>query len=46
MFTREDINSVPVPEAKFQEAKSDDLWQLIVTPEMVVKTIKVMKDNK
>ena len=37
MFTREDINSLPVPDAKFQEAKSDYLGQLIVTPEMVAK---------
>ena len=41
VFTREDINSLPVP-----EAKSDYLGPLIVTPEMVVKKIKAMKDNK
>ena len=35
MFTREDISSLPVPDAKFQEAKSDYLGPLIVTPEMV-----------
>ena len=35
-----------VPDAKFQEAKSDYLGQLIVTPEMVAKKIKAMKDNK
>ena len=46
MFTREDINSLPVPYAKFQEAKSDYLGQLIVTPEIVAKKIKAMKDNK
>ena len=46
MFTREDINSLPVPDAKFQEAKSNYLGQLIVTPEMVAKKIKAMKDNK
>ena len=40
MFTREDIGSLPVPDAKIQEAKSDYLGQLIVTPEMVAKTIK------
>ena len=45
-FTREDINSLPIPGAKFQEAKSDYLGQLIVTPEMVAKKIKAMKDNK
>ena len=37
VFTREDINSIPVPDAKFQEAKSDYLEQLIVIPEMVAK---------
>ena len=36
--------SLPVPDAKFQEAKSEG--QLIVTPEMVAKKIKAMKDNK
>ena len=46
MFTREDISSLPVPETKFQDAKSDYLGQLIVTPEMVAKKIKAMKDNK
>ena len=46
MFTREDIRSLPVPDAKFQEAESDYLWQLILTPEMVAKKIKAMKDNK
>ena len=37
VFTREDISSLPVPDAKFQEAKLDCLGQLIVTPEMVAK---------
>ena len=46
VFTREDISLLPVPDAKFQEAKSEYLGQLIVTPEMVAKKIKVMKDNK
>ena len=40
MSTREDTSSLPVPDAKFQEAKSDYLMQLIVTPEMVAKKIK------
>ena len=35
VFTREDISSLPVPDAKFQETKSDYLGQLIVTPEIV-----------
>ena len=46
MFTREDISSLPVPDAKFHDAKSDYLGQLIITPEMVAKKIKAMKDNK
>ena len=46
VFTREDTNSLPVSDAKLQEAKSDYLGQLIITPEMVAKKIKAMKDNK
>ena len=46
VFTREDISSLPVPAAKSQEATSDYLGQLIVTPEMVAKKIKATKDNK
>ena len=46
VLTTEDISSLPFPDTKFQEAKSDYLWQLIVTPEMVAKKIKAMKDNK
>ena len=46
VFTREDISSLPVPGGKFQETKSDYLGPLIVTPEMVAKKIKAMKDNK
>ena len=46
MFTRKDIRSLPFPYAKFQEAKSDYLGQLIVTPEIVANKIKAMKDNK
>ena len=40
--TKEDISSLPVPYAKFQEAKSD---YLIVTLEMVAKTIKAMNNK-
>ena len=46
MLTREDISSLPVPAAKSQEAKSDNLGQSVVTPEMVTKKIKAMKDNE
>ena len=42
VFTRENISS----DAKFQEAKSVYLGLLIVTPEMVAKKIKAMKDHK
>ena len=33
VFTRKDISSLPVPDAKFQGAKSYNFGQLIVTPE-------------
>ena len=45
-FTKEDISSLPVADAKFQGAKSDYLGPLVVTPELVAKKIKAMKDNK
>ena len=45
MFTKEDIGSLQVPDAKFQEAKADYLGQLILTPEMIAKKIKTMKDK-
>ena len=32
VFTEEDINSLPVVDAKFQGAKSDYLGSLVVTP--------------
>ena len=43
MFTTDDISSLPVPDAKFHEAKSDYLRQLTVIPEMVAKKIEAMK---
>ena len=46
VLTREDVSSLPVLDAKFQEAKSYYLGQLIVTPEMVAQKIKAMKYNK
>ena len=46
VFTKEDITSLPVADAKFQGAKSDYLGPLVVTPELVAKKIKAMKDNK
>ena len=46
MFTRDNISSLSVPDANLQETNSEYLWQLIVIPEMIVKKIKAMKDNK
>ena len=46
VFTREDISSLPVPVAKFLEAKSDYIETLTVTPEIVAKKIKAITDNK
>ena len=46
VFTKEDISSLPVADAKFQGAKSDYLGPLVVTTELVAKKIKAMKDNK
>ena len=40
VFTREDISSLPVPDATFQKAKLDYLGQLFVSPEMVAKKRK------
>ena len=45
VFNREDISSLPIPDAKCQEAKSDYLGQLIVSPDMVANK-KAMKDKK
>ena len=45
VFTREDISALPVPETKFKGRESDYLGQLIVTPKMVAKKIRDMKDN-
>ena len=46
VFTREDILSLPAPDAKFQVSKSEYLVWIIAPPEMVYKKIKAMKDNK
>ena len=46
VFTTEDISSLPVPFTKFQGNKSEQLGPLFVTPEMIAKKIKKMKDNK
>ena len=46
VFITEDISTLPVPFTKFEGSKSEHLGQLIVTPEMIAKKIKKMKDNK
>ena len=46
VFTTEDISSLPVPFTKFEGNKSEHLGQLFVTPEMIAKKVKNMKDNK
>ena len=46
IFTTEDISSLPVPVTKFECDKSEHLGQLFVTPEMIAKKIKKMKNNK
>ena len=46
VFTREDSSALPVPETKFEGRESDYLGQLIVTPKMVAKKIRDMKENK
>ena len=46
VFTREDIGALLVPETRFEGRESDYLGQLIVTPKIVSKKIRDMKDNK
>ena len=46
VFTAGDISSLPVPFTKLENNKSEQLGQLFVTPEMIAKKIKKMKDNK
>ena len=46
VFTIEDISSLPVPVTKFEGYQSEYLGQLFITPEMIAKKIKKMKDNK
>ena len=44
VFTTEDISSLPVPFTKFEGNKSEHLGQLFVTPVMIAKKIKKMKE--
>ena len=46
VFTTEDISSLPDPLKKFEGNKSEHLGQLFVTPEMIAKKVKKMKDDK
>ena len=46
VFTRDDINILPVHETKFERREYDYLGQLIVTPTMVAMKIRDIKDNK
>ena len=46
VFTTEDISSLQVPFNKFEGNKSEHLGNLFVTPEMIAKKIRKMKDNK
>ena len=46
VFTREDVSALPAPETKFEGRESDYLGQLIVTPKMIAKKIRDMKDSK
>ena len=45
MFTKEDISSLPLPVAKFEGDESNQLGQLFVTPEMISKKIKMIKNK-
>ena len=46
VFTTEDISSLPVPFTNFEGSTSEHLGQLFVTPEIIAKKIKKMKDIK
>ena len=46
LFTTYDISSLPVPFSKFEGNKSDHFGKLFVTPEMIAKEIRKMKDNE
>ena len=43
--TREDTSSLPVPQTKFNGPEGEMLGQLVVTPEVVVSKINIMKKN-
>ena len=41
VFTREDTSSLPVPETKFNGTEGERLGQLVITPEVIAKKIKI-----
>ena len=43
--TREDTSSLPVPQTNFNGPEGEMLGQLVVTPEVVVSKINIMKKN-
>ena len=45
-YATEDFSSLPIPTNKYEKDKSGHLVQLFVTPEMIAKKIKKVKDNK
>ena len=45
-ITKEDVSSLPLPARKCEDDESNHLGQLFVTPEMISKHIKMMKENK
>ena len=45
-FLPQKISALPVPVTKIEGDKSEHLGQLFITPEMIAKKIKKMKDNK
>ena len=45
-ITKEDVSSLPLPARKFEGDESNQLGQLFVTPEMISKKIKMMRENK
>ena len=46
VFTREDTNSLPIPETKFNGTEGERLGQLVITPQVLANKINNMKDNK
>ena len=45
VFTKEDTSSLPFSARKFEGDESQNVGQLFVTPEIIYKIIKMMKQN-